>query len=130
MAPVLRNVNKKRIIIERFLGIVYVASTTALSLKYAIECLFCEHNLSLSKLYGQGYDGTSNMQGDINGLKTLILKMNKLAFYVHCFVHQLQLTFVAVAKNHVNIAKFFYVVSNLVIVVGGSCKRRDALQDA
>ena len=70
------------------------------------------------------------MQGDINGLKTLILKENKSAFYVHCFAHQLQLTFVAVTKNHINIAEFFYVVSNLVIIVGGSCKRRDTLRDA
>ena len=69
------------------------------------------------------------MQGDINGLKTLILKENKSAFYFHCFAHQLQLTLVAVAKNHINITKFFYVVSNLV-TVGGSCKRRDALRDA
>ena len=36
------------------------------------------------------------------------------------------MTFVAVAKNHINIAKFFYVISNLVTVVGGSYKRRDA----
>ena len=99
-------VNKKWIIIEWFLGIVHVASTIALSLKYAIECLLCEHNLSLSKLRGQGYDGASNMRGDINDLKTLILKENKLAFYVHCFAYQLQLTLVAVAKNHINIAEF------------------------
>ncbi|KAM4110991.1 hypothetical protein ACJW30_05G033800 [Castanea mollissima] len=72
----------------------------------------------LSRLRGQGYNEASNMQGDIN------------AFYVHCFAHQLQLTLVAVAKNHINIADFFYVVSNLVTVVGGSCKRRDALRDA
>ena len=72
----------------------------------------------------------SNMQGDINSLKTLILKENKLTFYVHCFAHQLQLTLVVVAKNHINIAKFFYVFSNLVTVVGGSCKRQDTLRDA
>ena len=54
-------VNKKGIIIKRFLGIVHVASTTALSLKCAIEYLLCEHNLSLSNLRGQGYDGASNM---------------------------------------------------------------------
>ena len=123
-------VNKNGIIIERFLGIVHVASTTALSLKCVIECLLCEHNLSLSNLRWQGYDGASNMQGDINGLKTLILKENKSTFYVHCFAHQLQLTLVAVAKNHISIAEFFYVVSNLVIVIGGSCKRRDAFRDA
>ena len=93
--------------IEWLLGIVHVASTTALSLKYAIEYLLCEHNLSLSKLRGQGYNGDSNMQGDINGLKNLILKENKSTFYVHCFAYQLQLTLVVVAKNHIIIAKFF-----------------------
>ena len=107
MALVLHYVNKKWIIIEWFLGIVHVASTTALSLKYAVESLLCEHNLSLSRLHEQGYDGASNMQGDINGLKTLILKENKSAFYVHCFAHQFQLTLVAVAKNHINITEFF-----------------------
>ena len=70
------------------------------------------------------------MQCDINGLKTLILKENKSAFYVYCFAHQLQLTLVAVTKNHINIAEFFYAFSKLVIVVGGSCKRRDSLRDA
>ena len=58
------------------------------------------------------------------------MKENRLAFYVHCFVHQLQLTIIAVAKNQINITEFFYMVSNLVTVVGGSCKRRDALWDA
>ena len=54
MSLVLHYVNKKRIIIKRFLGIVHVASTTALSLKCAIECLLCEHNLSLPNLHRQG----------------------------------------------------------------------------
>ena len=58
------------------------------------------------------------------------MKENKSAFYVHCFPHQLQLTLVAIAKNHINIVEFFHVVSNLVTVVGGSCKRRDVLRDA
>ena len=70
------------------------------------------------------------MQGDINGLKTLILKENKSTFYVHYFTYQLQLTLVVVAKNHINIAEFFYVVNNSITVVGGSYKRRDALRDA
>ena len=70
------------------------------------------------------------MQGDINGLKTLILKENKSAFYVYYFAHQLQLILVAIAKIHINIVEFFYVVSNLVTVVGGSYKRRNALRDA
>ena len=40
------------------------------------------------------------------------------------------MTLVTIAKNHINIAEFFYVVSNLIIAVRGSCKRRDAFWDA
>ena len=40
------------------------------------------------------------------------------------------MTLVAATKNHINIAEIFYVVSNLVTIVGGSWKRQDALQDA
>ncbi|XP_048493292.1 uncharacterized protein LOC125493812 [Beta vulgaris subsp. vulgaris] len=59
-----------------------------------------EHSLSFSRVRGQGYDGASNMQGAINGLKTLILNESPSAHCVHCFTHQLQLTLVAVAKKN------------------------------
>ena len=40
----------------------YVSDITALSLKAAIETLFFKHNLSMSRICGQGYyDGASNM---------------------------------------------------------------------
>ena len=106
-----------------FLGIKHVTSTSASSLKEAVEDLFSTHGLSISMLRGQGYDGASNMQGEFNGLKTLIMKENRCAFYVHCFAHQLQLALVALAKNHIHAAKLFKLVSNIVIVVGTSCKR-------
>ena len=41
------------------------------------------------------------MQGEFSGLKTLILKENPYAFYIHWFAHQLQLARVAVAKKHI-----------------------------
>ncbi|GMP54230.1 hypothetical protein CsSME_00019458 [Camellia sinensis var. sinensis] len=69
------------------------------------------------------------MQGEFNGLKTLILKENPCAYYVHCFAHQLQLALVAVAKNHNQIALLFTLVSNVVNVVGASCKRRDIVRE-
>nr|XP_023908720.1 zinc finger MYM-type protein 1-like [Quercus suber] len=130
MAVVLRYVDKKGIVTERFLGLVHVADTSALSLKAAIEFLFNKYALSLSRLRGQGYDGASNMQGEFNGLKTLILKENKSAFYVHCFAHQLQLTLVAVANKHTDIAEFFSLVNKIVTIVGASCKRREFLRNA
>ena len=89
MAVALRYVDKKGCVVEHFLGIEHVTNTSALSLKVAVEDLFCRHGLSLSRLRAQGYDGASNMQGQFNGLKTLITKENESAYYVHCFAHQL-----------------------------------------
>ncbi|GMP40538.1 hypothetical protein CsSME_00010952 [Camellia sinensis var. sinensis] len=94
-----------------------------------MENLFSRLGLSISRLQGQGYDGTSNMQSEFNGLKTLILKENPYAYYVHCFAHQLQLALVAVPKNHNQIALLFTLVSNVVNVVGASCKRRDTVRE-
>jgi hypothetical protein len=85
--------------------------------------------LSLSRLRGQDYNGASNMQGQFNGLKTLIMKENKSAYYVHCFAHQLQLALVAIAKNHNKIATFFNFVAIVVNVARGSCKRQNLLRE-
>ncbi|KAL1321838.1 hypothetical protein AAHE18_14G154900 [Arachis hypogaea] len=130
MSVCLRYVNKEGQVREHFLGLVHVSNTNALSLKLALESLLETYNLSLSRVRGQGYDGISNMQGEFNGLKTLILKENSYAFYVHCFAHQLQLALVTVAKKQVEIALLFNLLTNLCNVVGASCKRRDMLRDS
>jgi hypothetical protein len=69
------------------------------------------------------------MRGKLTRLKTLILNDNSAAYYVHCFAHQLQLTLVAVAKNHIQIATFFSLVNSIFNLVGASCKRRDTLRE-
>ena len=61
----------------------------------------------MKKLRGQDYDGASNMKGEFNGLRSLILRENNSAYYVHCFAHQLQLVVVAVAKKHFEVSDFF-----------------------
>jgi hypothetical protein len=129
MAVVLHFVDERGFVVERLLGIQHVNDTTALSLKMNIDALLCQHGLSISSIRGQGYDGASNMQGEFNGLKTLIMNENPSAYYVHCFAHQLQLALVAVAENHSTVCKFFDVVSNVTNVVGASCKRKDMLRE-
>ncbi|CAL8993050.1 unnamed protein product [Prunus brigantina] len=69
------------------------------------------------------------MSGEFNGLKTLIMRENEFAYYVHCFAHQLQLAIVGLAKKHSLIGAFFTLVSNVVNIVGLSSKRRDILRD-
>ncbi|XP_042423298.1 zinc finger MYM-type protein 1-like [Zingiber officinale] len=114
MGVVLRYVNKHGCVIERFLAIVHVSDTSAISLKKTIDELFAKHKLSLSRLRGQGYDGASNMRGEYNGLKALILKENSFARYAHCFAHQLQLVVVAVAKSNRIVSDFFQYVTMIV----------------
>ena len=61
MAIVVRYVDKNGHVVERFMGIEHVTSTTALSLKAAIDKFFSRHGLSISKLRGECYDGARNM---------------------------------------------------------------------
>ncbi|XP_078178591.1 uncharacterized protein LOC144572793 [Carex rostrata] len=129
MAVVIRFVNKGGYVVERFLGIVHVPNTTSLQLKTALESLFGKYGLTFSRLRGQGYDGASNMRGEFNGLKTLIMRENGSAYYVHCFAHQLQLTLVAVAKKHNKVWRLFQIVSTILNVVCASCKKRDQLRE-
>ncbi|XP_063941186.1 uncharacterized protein LOC108201214 [Daucus carota subsp. sativus] len=129
MIVILRYVDKRGHVIERFIGIAHVPNTNDASLKVCIDSLFAKHGLSISKIRGQGYDGASNMRGEFNGLKSLIMRENESAHYIHCFAHQLQLTLVAIAKNNVHVGSLFNMIANLVNVVGASCKRRDILRD-
>ncbi|XP_039070163.1 zinc finger MYM-type protein 1-like [Hibiscus syriacus] len=102
-------VDKKGMIKEQFLGIVHVGDTTSL-------------------IFGQGYDGASNMQGELNGLKTLIMRETQSAHYIHCFAHQLQLTIVVVSKKNKDCGWLFDTLGDLLNVVGSSCRRKDLLK--
>ncbi|XP_031253442.1 zinc finger MYM-type protein 1-like [Pistacia vera] len=129
MAIVFRYVDKIGCVIECFIWIVHVKNISAKSLKIAIDAFFVKYGLSLTRLRGQGYDGASNMRGEFNGLKTLILRENKSAFYIHCFSHQLQLALVKVVSKHSALGEFFQTLSMLSNTVTASCKRRDLLRD-
>ncbi|XP_070044831.1 uncharacterized protein [Nicotiana tomentosiformis] len=127
MALILQYVNKSGMVIERFLGIVHVSDTSSSSLQKAIYSLLLDHSLSKSKIRGQGYDG-ANMQGKINGLKSLILQNTPSAYCIHRFAHQLQLALVALSKKHLDVDNFFYVVTNVLNTIGSSFKCMESLQ--
>ncbi|XP_074342835.1 uncharacterized protein LOC141680533 [Apium graveolens] len=78
-----------------------------------------KYQLSIARIRGQGYDG----------LKSLILKDNPCAFYVHCFAHQLQLALVGTVKKHQKISIFFTQLNTITSVVVGACKRQHLLRD-
>ena len=89
--------------------------------------MLAEHNIIPSQLRGQGYDGDSNMQWNLNGLETLVMEDSTSAHIIHCFSHQLQLTLVAIAKNHEYVVWIFECVSVGLSIVGNYFKNRDTL---
>lgn len=99
MSIVIRFVDKQGFIKERFLDLVHVKDTAALTLKNAICNVLSDNNLSVQSIRGQGYDGASNMRGEWNGLQALILKECPYAYYVHCMAHKLQLALVAASRE-------------------------------
>ncbi|XP_074356116.1 uncharacterized protein LOC141695803 [Apium graveolens] len=128
MPFVLRYVDMFGEVLEYFIRVTHVSDTSTISLKLAVENVLTKYGLSISKVRGQGYDGALNMREELNGMKTLILKENPSAGYVHCFSHQLQLVVVSVEKEVQFMGQFFDYVSMIVNMVGASCKRNDALR--
>jgi len=63
MALVLRFVDKNGFIQERFFDIVHVKDIVAITLKNELCVVPSRHNLNVSNIHGQGYDGASNMRG-------------------------------------------------------------------
>ena len=78
------------------------------ALARVVEMTARKHNLNMTNLRGQGYDGktgrvafvqrylvlvagASNMAGRISGLQAILLKSYPCAIYVHCHAHVLNL---------------------------------------
>ncbi|KAJ1287442.1 hypothetical protein BS78_02G010000 [Paspalum vaginatum] len=127
MAIVVRFVNKEGLIQERFLDLIHVTDTAALTLKDSICAVLADNNLSVQDIRGQGYDGASNMRGEWSGLKALILKECPYAYYIHCMAHQLQLALVAASREVSEVHNFFKHANFIINVVSASPKRNDEL---
>ncbi|PIA35273.1 hypothetical protein AQUCO_03600147v1 [Aquilegia coerulea] len=109
---------------ERFLAIVGVVDTKAITLKKEISNVLAYSNLHACHMRGQGYDGASNMRGAWNGLQALFLKESPCAYYIHCFAHRLQLVLVAASKDTQDVWLFFLKLASIVNLVGAppNCK--------
>ncbi|XP_058783208.1 uncharacterized protein LOC131657874 [Vicia villosa] len=128
MSLVLRFVDKDGFIQERFFGLARVNDTTSSTLKQKVCDILSLHNLDVSNIRGQGYDGASNMRGEWNGLQALFMKDCPYSYYVHCFAHRLQLALVTASREVKPIHQFFEKLTLSVNVVCSSKKRHDELQ--
>jgi hypothetical protein len=85
MILALRYVDNSRDSKESFLGLVHVKETTSSYLKAAIDSLFSEYKLCYNQVRGQGYDDASNMSGQFNGLKSLIMSIALFTIFILLF---------------------------------------------
>jgi hypothetical protein len=127
MAVVIRFVDRNGFTRERFLDIVHVLDTSSATLKHELSAVLVNHQLDVSKLRGQGYDGASNMRGEWNGQQAKFMEECPYAYYIHCFAHQLQLALVAAAKEVPDVHNFFDHLALVVTTVVSSSKRHDEL---
>ncbi|XP_044323828.1 zinc finger MYM-type protein 1-like [Triticum aestivum] len=134
MALVLRFADKGGILQERFFDLIHVANTRSLTLKDKLSFALTNHGFDIQNLRGQGYDGASNMRGDLNGLQALFLQECPYAYYVHCYAHcyahRLQLALVDASKEVVSISQFFQKLLYIINTVDSSSKRHDQLHQA
>ncbi|XP_068316344.1 uncharacterized protein [Pyrus communis] len=85
MAVILRYVDNKGQVIERFVGVQHVTETTSCKLKESIDEFLKLHDLSYSNLRGQGYDGASNMRAKKNSdVAAFFTLTNSLVNVVGC----------------------------------------------
>ncbi|XP_044425427.1 zinc finger MYM-type protein 1 [Triticum aestivum] len=127
MALVLRFADKGGILQERFFDLIHVANTRSLTLKNELSFVLSNNGFDIQNLRGQGYDGASNMRGELNGLQALFLHKCPYAYYVHCYAHRLQLALVDASKEVVPISQFFQKLIFIINTVDSSSKRHDEL---
>ncbi|XP_074270944.1 uncharacterized protein LOC141594855 [Silene latifolia] len=128
MAIIIRFVDREGILRERFFTVVSVTDTCSQTLMDKIIMVFAQYNLQLENIRGQGYDGASNMSGQINGLQALFQTECPYAYYVHCFAHRLQLSLNAAAKGVHDVWQFFSTLTMIVNFVDSSAKRHSMLK--
>ena len=89
LAIVVRYVNEKAIIRERFLTFVEATSLTAEKLTTCLVSSLTEHGLDPACTISQGYDGASLMSGSCSGVQQRLREVSPCAVYIHCYAHKL-----------------------------------------
>ncbi|CAM8993315.1 unnamed protein product [Rhodiola kirilowii] len=128
MAIILRFVDCKGLVREQFFKLVSVGDTRSQTLQDEISRVLAQCDLNEENMRGLGYDDSSNMSGQFNGLQALFLKDCPYAYYVHCFAHRLQLTLNCVAKEVPDVWQFFSTLTMIVNFVDSSRKRHSMLK--
>ncbi|XP_060855118.1 zinc finger MYM-type protein 1-like [Metopolophium dirhodum] len=118
-AFVLRYCTNDGLIKERLICVDETVDSTGNGM-YELFCKVCDkYNLNWRHdLIGQAYNGASNMQGAVKGLRSLIQNENKSALHIWCSAHCLNLAVVDCCEATECAQDFFGTISSLVTFLG------------
>ncbi|XP_065664481.1 uncharacterized protein LOC136086134 [Hydra vulgaris] len=89
-----------------------------------------KYDLNIKNCRGQSYDNASAMCGKYNGLESKILKNNKIASWIPCAKHSLNLVGKAAAECCTAAVEFFDFLKQLYVFFTASTKRYELLVKA
>lgn len=97
---------------------------------HAVMEFFSLHDIDINDCRGQSYDNASSMSGKFNGLQTKINEVNKLALWIPCFAHSLNLVGTSTMECCLESKIFFDNLEKLYVFFTSSTDRFDDLNQA
>ena len=123
LAVTMRYVDDNLFIHEYFFGHWQCRSTASKALFNLLKSILETFKLDINKIVAQNYDGASNMSGEKSGLSALVLEINKMALYVHCYAHKFSLALKDASLELVYLASTIDLVNNVASFIEGSTNR-------
>lgn len=116
-------------VIERFVCVVPVVSTTAETIYEAMLEQMNKYGLDPTKIVAASFDGASNFSGTRGGVQALLKQQSPAMVYVHCRSHALQLCLVKACQTIPAIKRVISMLNKLFTVFRGSAKRLNVLYE-
>ncbi|KAL3179499.1 hypothetical protein MRX96_007750 [Rhipicephalus microplus] len=115
---------------ESFLGFIHVKNKDAESFVDVILGKLEEDRMNLQDCRSQCYDNAAVMAGQKSGVSQRIAEKNKLAIFVNCDNHSLNLVGVHAAKEEAMMMTFFGTIEALYVFFSRSTYRWEKLKNA
>ena len=91
LAICLRWVSESYVIHEDLVGLAYIETNDAATIKSVLQDCLIKCNIQISNCQGQAHDDAANMAGHFNCVQAKIQYDEPRAHYVHCAAHTLNL---------------------------------------
>ena len=105
---------------ERFFDFVQIESHTGRSLSNVVLDLLQKNGIDIKNCRAQTYDNASNMSGKYSGLQACIKEKCKLAYYVLCVGHSLNLVGECSVDKCLDATNFFGIAQRLYVFFSAS----------